>query len=250
VAPTTASHLSFHVKDDVDLNVFARDLEEECRRRGIAGVVCNRVVHVRSEDERRRAELRYFANKFWNDPAYFVEGYSDSNFGDFYGWSLFYCKGPNGEQLEFNQVTRGARERFLQAQRAYNEEAATSYVWPAGGRAERVKRAFEAGGATGMDGVLALCAEDTLFQLGGATGRGPRGLEQIFAPLRGEVTQAQHRIRRASESGEVVTCELEVTYTRRDGKVITLPCCDVLGFEGERIKELRIYMDVGPLLAG
>src|SRR3954470_20975469 len=27
-----AGHISFHVKDDVDLNVFARELEEECRR--------------------------------------------------------------------------------------------------------------------------------------------------------------------------------------------------------------------------
>jgi len=105
-----ACHISFHVKDDIDLNAFAKTLEEECQRRGIKNVVCNRVINVHSEEERRNAALKYYANKFWNDPEYFVEGYSDGEFGDFHGWSLFYCKGPNGEQLEFNQVTRRARE--------------------------------------------------------------------------------------------------------------------------------------------
>jgi hypothetical protein len=40
------------------------------------------------------AERRH--TKDINDPYYFVEGYSDSDFGDFYGWPLFYAKGPNG----------------------------------------------------------------------------------------------------------------------------------------------------------
>ncbi len=128
-------HLSFHVKDDVDLNVFARDLEAECNRRGIS-LACNRVVRVSSEEERRAVALKYNANKFWNDPEYFIEGYSNSNFGDFQGWSLFYAKGPNGEQLEFNQVTRLAREKFMAAQRAYNAANGTIYKWPGLGAGE------------------------------------------------------------------------------------------------------------------
>ena len=53
--------------------------------------------------------LQYCANKFWNDPEYFVEGHSDGEFGDFQGRSLFLCKALNGEQWEFNLVTRRAR---------------------------------------------------------------------------------------------------------------------------------------------
>jgi hypothetical protein len=122
-----AGHISFHVKDDVDLNAFAKQLEEECQRRGIQNVVCNRIIQVNSEAERRAAALKYCANKFWHDADYFVEGYSDAEFGDFLGWSLFYCKGPNGEQLEFNQVTRKAREHFDRARRQYNEANGTTY---------------------------------------------------------------------------------------------------------------------------
>jgi len=125
-----AGHISFHVKDDVDLNVFARDLEDECRNRGIKNVVCNRVVHVRSHEERLKLPLKYAANKFWNEPEYFIEGYSDADFGVFQGWSLFYCKGPNGEQLEFNQVTRHIKTSFDQAREQYNEANDTDFAAP------------------------------------------------------------------------------------------------------------------------
>jgi catechol 2,3-dioxygenase-like lactoylglutathione lyase family enzyme len=122
-------HLSFHVKDDIDLNQFAQNLEEECRRRDI-DFSANRIIRVKSEEERRKIALKYMANKFWNDPNYFVEGYSDSDFGDFYGWSLFYAKGPNGEQLEFNQVTRKIRGLFMKAQAEYNQANRTNFQWP------------------------------------------------------------------------------------------------------------------------
>jgi len=125
-----AGHISFHVKDDVDLNVFARDLEEECRKRGILNVVCNRVMHVRSHQERLELPLKYAANKFWNEKEYFIEGYSDADFGEFQGWSLFYAKGPNGEQLEFNQVTRHIKTSFDKAREKYNEDNDTDFVAP------------------------------------------------------------------------------------------------------------------------
>jgi catechol 2,3-dioxygenase-like lactoylglutathione lyase family enzyme len=125
-----AGHISFHVKDDVDLNVFARDLEEECRRRDIKNVICNRVVTVRSHEERLGLPLKYAANKFWNEPEYFIEGYSDMDFGDFHGWSLFYAKGPNGEQLEFNQVTRTIKTSFDAARDKYNEDNNTDFAAP------------------------------------------------------------------------------------------------------------------------
>jgi catechol 2,3-dioxygenase-like lactoylglutathione lyase family enzyme len=128
VGYTPIMHLSFHVKDDVDLNQFAKSLEEECRRRGI-DLICNRIIHVNSEEERRKVALKYNANKFWNDPEYFVEGYSDSDFGDFHGWSLFYAKGPNGEQLEFNQVTRKVKQLFIKGQEEYNKAFGTQFIW-------------------------------------------------------------------------------------------------------------------------
>jgi catechol 2,3-dioxygenase-like lactoylglutathione lyase family enzyme len=127
-----AGHISFHVKDDVDLNQFSRMLEERCRAAGIDNVVCNTIIDVKSHAERRGLPLKYWANKFWRDenPDYYVEGYSDGPFGDFEGWSLFYCKGPNGEQLEFNQVTRKAKSHFDRARQAYNAANGTEFAAP------------------------------------------------------------------------------------------------------------------------
>lgn len=119
VTYTNSMHLSFHVKDDLDLNAFAKQLEEECERRGFANVQCNRVVEVKSHEERKQVALKYYSNKFWNEPDSFIPGYSDLDFGAFEGWSLFYCKGPSGEQLEFNQVRLKAKELFVQAKDTY-----------------------------------------------------------------------------------------------------------------------------------
>ena len=128
VGYANAPHISFHVKDDVTLNEFALLLEEECSKRGIE-VACNRIMYARNHEERRKMAANYAAYKFWNDPDYYVEGLSEADFGDFTGWSLFYCKGPNGEQLEFNQVTRLAKDHFVRAQREYNEANGTAYAW-------------------------------------------------------------------------------------------------------------------------
>jgi catechol 2,3-dioxygenase-like lactoylglutathione lyase family enzyme len=119
VSYTNSMHISFHVKDDVDLSLFAKWLEEECENRGFDNVKCNRVTHVKSPEERKKVDLKYYSNKFWNDPDAFIPGYSDLDFGRFEGWSLFYCKGPSGEQLEFNQVRLKAKDLFTESKEKY-----------------------------------------------------------------------------------------------------------------------------------
>jgi len=118
VGHRNAGHLCFDVREDVDLNAFALALEAECQRRGIQ-VACNRMVRVNSEAERRAAEPRFAANKFWADPEYPVPGRTDEGFGDFHGLGFVYCKGPNGEQLEFCQLKKEAKARVAEAQQHY-----------------------------------------------------------------------------------------------------------------------------------
>ena len=96
-------HICFHLRDDVDFNTFIRDLEAESARRGMTQVRANRVVTVTSERERLAAPIESNSNPI-------TEGQSN-------GWRLIYCKGSEGEQLEFVQalgpvkrVFDGARE--------------------------------------------------------------------------------------------------------------------------------------------
>ena len=91
-------HICFHIGDDVDFNLFIRDLEAESARRGMIQVRANRVVTVTSEAERKAAPLEANSNPI-------TEGKSN-------GWRLIYCRGPEGEQLEFVQALGPVKQVF------------------------------------------------------------------------------------------------------------------------------------------
>jgi len=128
IGHVNAKHLSFHVKDTIDLNEFAKKLEAECQLRGIPNVVFNRIERARSVEERNSIAQKYNSFKFWNEPDPNTGEIVDAEWGDFEGWSLFYCKGPSGEQLEFNQVTRNVKKLFANAQADYNKSNSTNFI--------------------------------------------------------------------------------------------------------------------------
>lgn len=91
-------HICFHIRDDVDFNKFITDLEAESARRGMTQVRANRIIRVNTEAERRAAPQSANTNKVTVAP-------SD-------GWELIYCKGPEGEQLEFVKAIGPVKQRF------------------------------------------------------------------------------------------------------------------------------------------
>jgi catechol 2,3-dioxygenase-like lactoylglutathione lyase family enzyme len=94
-------HICFYIRDDVDFNKFIHDLEAESARRGMTQVRANRIVTVGSEAERRALPMSANTNAI-------REGKSN-------GWSLIYCKGPEGEQLEFVQALNPVKQKFKAA---------------------------------------------------------------------------------------------------------------------------------------
>jgi len=91
-------HICFHIRDDVDFNKFIADLEAESARRGMTQVRANRVITVATESERLAAPIDANSNGI-------TEGKSN-------GWRLIYCKGPEGEQLEFVQALGPVKQTF------------------------------------------------------------------------------------------------------------------------------------------
>ncbi|MEI2298898.1 VOC family protein [Ensifer sp. MJa1] len=98
-------HICFHVRDDVDFNQFIADLEAESARRGMTQVRANRIIRVSTEEERKAAPIDTNTNKVTVAP-------SD-------GWELIYCKGPEGEQLEFVKALGPVKKRFSDALAAH-----------------------------------------------------------------------------------------------------------------------------------
>jgi catechol 2,3-dioxygenase-like lactoylglutathione lyase family enzyme len=94
-------HICFYVRDDVDFNKFIADLEAESARRGMTQVRANRTVRVMTEAERKAAPRSANTNRVTEAP-------SD-------GWELIYCKGPEGEQLEFVKALGPMKMRFSAA---------------------------------------------------------------------------------------------------------------------------------------
>ena len=92
------------MRDDVDFNKFITDLEAESARRGMTQVRANRIIRVRTEAERKSAPENTNTNKVTVAP-------SD-------GWELIYCKGPEGEQLEFVKALGPVKQRFANAHAA------------------------------------------------------------------------------------------------------------------------------------
>ena len=106
-AYVNSMHVSFLLTEDTDVNAFVSEIEAECRRRGMPNVRCNRIAQVRSEEERLRTNAQFNACSLADS--------AEHSFGDFDGWTLVYMKGPNGEQLEFNQLRRKAKRVFNSA---------------------------------------------------------------------------------------------------------------------------------------
>jgi hypothetical protein len=94
-------HICFYIRDNVNFAKFISDLEAECARRGMTQVRANRVVTVETEGQRKAAPMSANANRI-------TQGKSN-------GWSLIYCKGPEGEQLEFVQALDPVKQTFQQA---------------------------------------------------------------------------------------------------------------------------------------
>ena len=105
-------HICFHIRDDVDFNTFIRDLEAESARRGMPQVRANRVITVTSEQERLAAPMEANSNPI-------TEGRST-------GWRLIYCKGCEGEQLEFVQALGPVKKTFDEALEARRRMVAAS----------------------------------------------------------------------------------------------------------------------------
>ncbi|MBR1125431.1 VOC family protein [Bradyrhizobium lablabi] len=102
-------HICFHIRDDVDFNEFIRDLEAESARRGMTQVRANRTVTVTTEQDRLAAPISANTNRI-------TAGKSN-------GWSLIYCKGPEGEQLEFVQALGPVKKTFDEALSARRQMA-------------------------------------------------------------------------------------------------------------------------------
>lgn len=101
-----------------------------------------------------------------------------------------------------------------------------------------------------VDEFASYFTDDAFYQVGNNEPLiGRDRIRESSVKFRQAITKIVHDIKNIWEQGDTVFCELEITYTRRDGKLFTLPCLDVVHLNGDKFREIHIYMDISPVFA-
>ncbi|WP_414564787.1 MULTISPECIES: EthD domain-containing protein [unclassified Anabaena] len=117
-----------------------------------------------------------------------------------------------------------------------------------GKASELVTRLFARGEAFDSEGFIQFFTDTPVYQFGNfAPCFTKAAIKQSVDAFFSQVSALYHEIKMMWEVGDVVFVEMDVIYWRKDGSVVTLPCCDIFRLEGDKFSELRIFMDANPV---
>src|SRR5437868_12260567 len=114
--------------------------------------------------------------------------------------------------------------------------------------ADTCVRLFGRGEAFDSDGFAGFFADTPMYHFGnGEPCLNKRAIFDSVTQFFAAVDALYHDVRNIWEYGDSVFVEMDVTYWRKDSTSVTLPCSDIFRFDGDKIQELRIYMDANPI---
>ncbi len=136
---------------------------------------------------------------------------------------------------------------------AFTENSSLSHstvntIKPPGTNSELVKALFARGESFDPDAFCEFFTEKPVYQFGNyPICFDKNSIRESTKNFFSMVSALYHDIKMLWEIGETVFVEMDVIYWRKDGTVVTLPCMDIVRFEGDKISELRICMDANPV---
>jgi ketosteroid isomerase-like protein len=115
---------------------------------------------------------------------------------------------------------------------------------------DQLRRVFAAFDAKHVSTLAGFMTDDVQLRLGNAemiTGK-TAFVDAVNAFL-GSIAGVRHEILTVYSDGDVAIVEFDVHYTRHDGEVVTVPCCNVFRLRDGLIAEYRSYIDATPVYA-
>jgi ketosteroid isomerase-like protein len=112
-------------------------------------------------------------------------------------------------------------------------------------RKTRVEEMVQAATAENWEVFLGYFSRDLYYKLGVAEPlHGPEACRDALAAIYKKLKPAVHEVRGIWEIQNVVLVEMIAHYVSvAEGRPVSVPCCDVYRFEGDLIKEWRVYPD-------
>lgn len=109
----------------------------------------------------------------------------------------------------------------------------------------RVEEMIKALMAKDWEAFIPYFSPDLFYKIGAADPmRGPEACRDVLARIYTTLDPTTHDVRGMWEVDGVVIVEMDANYVDlRDGRQVKIPCCDVYRFDGDLIKEWRVYPD-------
>jgi len=110
---------------------------------------------------------------------------------------------------------------------------------------------FEAVDAMRPEAFGEFLSEDGIFTFGNMpTAKGRAATVAAVSRFFGSIAKLKHEIVGVWQQGDTVFVQLSVRYTRKDGKILTLPCANIWKLDrNNKIADYSIFMDINPVFA-
>lgn len=111
-----------------------------------------------------------------------------------------------------------------------------------------IQELFSAVDQMNADKFVTYLSEDAQFKFGNAAVvKGRDNIRKAVSDFFGTIKGLHHRILNVWNPGDSVISEIEVTYTRKDGKKVVVPCMNLFTMKGKKIRDYRIFIDISPV---
>ena len=116
--------------------------------------------------------------------------------------------------------------------------------------ADQLAAVFRSFDANDVSALSKSIADDVELRLGNTpTIIGKAGFIGAVQAFHDSVSAVHHEILHVYVDRDIAAVEFDVHYTRHDGNVVVLPCCNVFRLRDGVISEYRSYMDATPVYA-
>jgi ketosteroid isomerase-like protein len=100
------------------------------------------------------------------------------------------------------------------------------------------------------DRFVAHLTEDVVFRFGnGEPAVGRAAVRDAVAGFFSTIDALRHHVLNVWDIGDTTVTQIDVEYTRKDGKHVTVPNADILTYQGDLVAHWQIYIDLAPVFA-